>query len=313
MSIRSDNYYIFIPPNSEIGELGNILKENEVISNKLSFIFVSDMLKYTPPKKGGLFEIRKNWNNISLVNHLKEARNIPYNILKIQPYRFRKKILKDICGQLGLNITKLEKALYEDPLLRKEKFNKESVYCLFIPGEYKIPKGISEKEFISFLYSEYLHFWNNERRDRLSDIDLSHSEAIILASIVFSETKIYTEMPEIAGVYLNRLKKGMRLEADPTLVFASGNFGMRRVFVNNKKLPYPEYNTYKVKGLPPGPIHFPPPEVIDAVLNSREHNFYYFCAKGDSSGCHLFAETYEDHKINAANFRKQLDRKKIFR
>jgi UPF0755 protein len=124
---------------------------------------------------------------------------------------------------------------------------------------------------------------------------------------------MYEEMPLIAGVYLNRLKKNMRLEADPTLVYASGNFRIRRVFINNKKLAYPEYNTYRRKGLPPGPIHFPPEEVIDAVLDSEEHNYIYFCAKGDTSNCHLFAETYEEHKVNAERFRKNLDAKKIFK
>jgi UPF0755 protein len=156
-----------------------------------------------------------------------------------------------------------------------------------------------------------VHFWNEDRLEQAEDMGLSPEEVYILSSIVYCETKNYEEMPLVAGVYLNRLKKNMRLESDPTALFASNSRGARRVYNKHTSVKSP-YNTYQNKGLPPGPICLPPPEVVDAVLDYEDHDFLYFCAKEDSSGTHNFASTYEDHKVNAENYRKSLNKRKIF-
>ena len=162
------------------------------------------------------------------------------------------------------------------------------------------------------MHQEYLNFWNDERLAQAENAGLTPSEAIILSSIVYAETKNEEEMPVIAGVYINRLKQNMKLESDPTLVYATGDFNTRRVYKNKKNI-FPGYNTYRKKGLPPGPIYYPPVKAIDAVLNYAEHDYIYFCAKGDTTGCHTFAATFEEHKENADKYRKYLDSKKIFK
>jgi len=171
-------------------------------------------------------------------------------------------------------------------------------------------RGISEREFLKRIHNEYLLFWNEERLSEAKELHLSPENVGVLASIVYSETKNEEEMPVIAGVYLNRLEKNMRLESDPTVIYANGNYEAKRVYEKHKKINSP-YNTYKVKGLPPGPIYISPKGVIDAVLNYDNHDYIYFCAKSDSSGCHSFASSYEDHKKNAEAYHNFLDQRKV--
>ena len=162
------------------------------------------------------------------------------------------------------------------------------------------------------MYSEYKKFWNSERIAKLENINLNEKEAIVLASIVASETRMLDEADRIAGLYLNRLKRNMRLQADPTLVFAANDFTIRRVLNNHKKIKSP-YNTYIHKGLPPGPIRLTSKEYIDAVLNYEKHEYIYMCAKEDFSGYHAFATNLADHNKNARKFQIALNLKQIYR
>ena len=155
-------------------------------------------------------------------------------------------------------------------------------------------------------------FRNSNRIAKLNKINLNQKESIVLASIVASETKMIDEADRIAGVYMNRLNKNMRLQADPTLVFAANDFTIRRVLNKHKKIKSP-YNTYLNKGLPPGPIRLTPKNYIDAVLNYEKHNYIFFCAKEDFSGYHSFATNLRDHNRNARKFQRALDNRKIFR
>jgi UPF0755 protein len=143
------------------------------------------------------------------------------------------------------------------------------------------------------------------------DMGLKPYEVSILASIVYSETKLVDEMPTIAGVYLNRIQKNMRLESDPTLLYAGKKTGVRRVLLKDKNISSP-YNTYKNRGLPPGPIYIVPTWVIDKVLEYEGHDYLYFCANHDLSGGHVFAETYDEHKENAHRYHDKLDEENIF-
>ena len=186
----------------------------------------------------------------------------------------------------------------------------ESIYCIFIPGTYRINRRISAVDLVESIHAEYCNFWNFERTAQAKHIGYSPEEITILSSIVYAETKNVAEMPMIAGLYLNRLKKNMRLEADPTLIYASGAHGTKRVYT---KLTYikSNYNTYRNKGLPPGPIGPTPLVSLEASLHPATHNFFYFCAHESLSGCHTFSESYEAHKLNAIRYRKILDKNKI--
>jgi UPF0755 protein len=191
-------------------------------------------------------------------------------------------------------------------------FNKSDIISIFLPDTYEVYWNISPKKLTEKMFKEYNKFWNNERLAKLNKINLNQKEAIVLASIVASESRMLDEADIIAGVYMNRLNRNMRLQADPTLVFAANDYTIRRVLNKHKKIKSP-YNTYIHKGLPPGPIRLASKNYIDAVLNYEKHEYIYMCAKEDFSGYHAFAKNLTDHNRNAKKFQIALDSRKIYR
>jgi UPF0755 protein len=183
---------------------------------------------------------------------------------------------------------------------------------LFIPNTYEFYWNTSADKFIERMYVEYKHFWSKSRLNKAQKIKLTPEQVIILASIVEEETIKDDEKPTVAGVYLNRLHKNIRLQADPTVRFAVGDFEIKRILNKHLKIDSP-YNTYKYAGLPPGPICIPTISSIDAVLNYKKHDYLYFCAKDDFSGYHAFAKTLKQHNINATKYRKALNKNRIYK
>ena len=186
-------------------------------------------------------------------------------------------------------------------------FNLQTIPALFLPNTYEFYWNTDAWQFTKKMRQEYDKYWTEERKDKAKAIGLSPIQVSILASIVDKETNKTDEMARIAGVYLNRLRDGWLLQADPTLVFAIGDFEIRRVLNIHKEVESP-YNTYKYKGLPPGPICIPSLQSINAVLNAEKHNYYYFCAKEDFSGYHVFAKTLTEHNRNAQRYQHALSR-----
>jgi UPF0755 protein len=184
---------------------------------------------------------------------------------------------------------------------------------MFIPNTYEFYWNTSAEEFVERMAREYKRFWTEERKQKAGVIGLSQSEISTLASIVQSEQAAHVdERSVVAGLYLNRIRMGMRLESDPTLIHAIGDYTIKRVLNVHKQVDSP-YNTYKNAGLPPGPILLPETTSIDAVLNADQHNYIFMCAKDDFSGYHNFAVTYRDHVNNAKRYQKALNARKIYR
>jgi UPF0755 protein len=181
---------------------------------------------------------------------------------------------------------------------------------MFIPDTYEFYWTTTAEEFANRMKLEYDKFWNTERRKKAEEIKLSPAEVTTLASIVQAETAKNEEQKRIAGLYMNRLKRGQLLQADPTVKYAVGDFSLKRILNAHLEIDSP-YNTYKYAGLPPGPINFPETTAIDAVLNYEKHNYLYMCAKEDFSGYHNFAVTFDEHSRNAAKYRAALDRNNI--
>ena len=181
---------------------------------------------------------------------------------------------------------------------------------MFIPNTYEFYWNTTTAHFLEKIHTESGAFWTNQRRHEADSLHLTPGEVIALASIVDKETNKEDEMPSIAGVYLNRLKKNMLLQADPTVIFAWQDFSIRRVLKKHTELQSP-YNTYISPGLPPGPICLPSIPSIEAVLHAKKHDYLYFCAKDDLSGSHNFAATIEEHQRNAKKFQKALNRLNI--
>jgi len=191
-------------------------------------------------------------------------------------------------------------------------FVPEAFPTLFLPNTYEFYWNTSGEEFVDKMAKEYKKFWTDERKTKAKKLGLEQSEVSILASIVEKESNFRSEHSTVAGVYLNRLRIGMPLQADPTLVFANRDFAAKRVLNKHKEIDSP-YNTYRNKGLPPGPICIPDPRTIDAVLDAEKHTYIYFCAKADGSGRHAFASTYNEHLGNAREFQRMLNRQGVMR
>lgn len=217
-----------------------------------------------------------------------------------------------ITKNLEIDSIDLLPKLKNPKIANKYGFTKEAFNVMFIPDTYNVYWDISTDELLDRMAKEYKKFWNQDRLAKAKAMNLSQSEVSILASIVTCETGKIEESNIIAGVYVNRLKKGIPLEADPTLVWILGDFTIKRVLNKDKKLDSP-YNTYKYAGLPPGPIYIPSATFIDAVLNYKKHEYIFFCAREDFSGYSNFAKTYRQHLVNARKYQRALNAKKIYR
>ena len=247
-----------------------------------------------------------------LINLLKSGNQTPVKIT-FNNTRTINDFVSNISSSLEIDSVSLLNAIYDKNFLLNNKLTNENVGCIFIPNTYEFYWNVSSEGFLNRMLLEYDKFWNNDRIKKSKLIPLNLNEISILASIVQMEQNIkYDERPIIAGLYLNRINQNMKLESDPTLIFALKDFSLKRVLNNDKKVLSP-YNTYKNKGLPPGPICMPSINAIDAVLNFDKHNYIFMCAKEDLSGYHNFAVTYKKHLKNARRYQKMLSKKKIFR
>jgi UPF0755 protein len=185
--------------------------------------------------------------------------------------------------------------------LSQHGFNTHNAISIIIPNTYEFYWNTSEEEFFDRMLNEYKKFWTANRLKMASDLGLDTKQVSVVASIVEKETRQTDEKPIIAGIYLNRLEQGWKLEADPTLIYAANDFTIKRVLNVHKQIVSP-YNTYLNFGLPPGPIAMPDVDAVDAVLNAEKHDYIYFCANVEKFGYHVFASTYEQHQVNAKKY-----------
>ena len=222
--------------------------------------------------------------------------------------------LEKLSGILGKKLA-VDSSLFVEYFSREEVwaecgFNKENFMGMFLPNTYEVYWTITPQKFVERMKKEYDKFWNVERKAKANEIGLTPQQVSVLASIVCEETNYAPEMPRIAGVYMNRLNKGMKLDADPTVKFALGDPTIKRILFRHLDVDSP-YNTYKNQGLPPGPITIPSIKAIDAVLGYEKHNYLYFCASPAMDGTHRFARTLVEHNRNAREYQSVLNKKKI--
>ena len=212
--------------------------------------------------------------------------------------------------QIEADSSEIINLLLDENYISQLGFTHETVMGAFIPNTYEFYWNTSASGFVERMVDEYEKFWNKERKDKAAAKSLTIKQVSTLASIVDRETVRETEKPGIAGVYLNRLKRGIRLQADPTIIFAIGDFSRNRVLKADLLVDSP-YNTYRHAGLPPGPISVPSVSGIDAVLNAEDHSFLYFCARADMSGYHHFSKSLREHNRYAQKYRQELNKLKI--
>tara|TARA_X000000368_G_scaffold98211_1_gene75573 strand:+ start:402 stop:1352 length:951 start_codon:yes stop_codon:yes gene_type:complete len=308
--INSKEKFIIINEKTEFNELINSLERDTIINDILSFSVLSKIMEYQENIKEGAYKVKTNMSNYDMITMLRSGNQTPINIT----FSYARKIddlAEKVTKKLKMSDDDLLSYLY-DNIKEYNDFNKLDIISIFLPDTYEVYWNISPKKLTEKMYSEYKKFWNKERLEKLDKINLEQKEVIVLASIVASESRMLDEADRIAGLYMNRLNNNMRLQADPTLVFAANDYTIRRVLNKHKRIKSP-YNTYIHKGLPPGPIRLASKDYIDAVLNYEKHDYIFMCAKEDFSGYHAFATNLTDHNRNAKKFQMALDLRKIYR
>lgn len=285
------------------------LEADKVIGNALTFKLACIMMDYQDSIPKGLFQIHRRWNNWSIIRHLKSTPRPAVQVV-IKPFQSRQNTLQSLCKSLDIKFTALESWLEDqDYISLWGGFDPENVYCILIPDTLLFYRDSRAREVADRLFRNYRKFWDGDRLAKAAAKGLTMQEAGILASIVYAETKQASEMPVIAGLYLNRLDRSMRMQADPTVIFAHGR-PISRVLKTHKKI-QSAYNTYRVYGLPPGPVYSATPQTIDAVLRAESHDYIYFCARNDFSGYHHFSRTLDEHLEVAREYQRELNRRRI--
>jgi len=308
--INADDKFIIIEENTDFNELIKKLEDDTLINDILSFSFLSKLMEYQENIKIGAYKVKMNMSNYEMITMLRSGNQTPIKLT----FTYARKI-EDLAEKITtkLKMSKDDLLNYLDENINNYSgFKKTDIISIFLPDTYEVYWNISPEKLTNKMYSEYKKFWNEERLSKLDKINLNQKEAIVLASIVASESRMLDEADRIAGLYINRLNRNMRLQADPTLIFAANDFTIRRVLNKHKKIKSP-YNTYIHRGLPPGPIRLASKKYIDAVLNYEKHNYIYMCAKEDFSGYHAFATNLSDHNRNAKKFQIALNMRKIYR
>jgi len=289
--------------------MDSLVGRNAIIDTT-SFKWVADRMKFKKVKPGK-YTIKNNWTNKDLIGLLRSGRESSVK-LTFNNLRHIKDVAGVISKEVEVDSVSLLNYLTSDEAIELTGLTKETMMTLFIPNTYELYWDLGARDIVERFLQERRKFWTDDRLKKAEAIGLTKEEVYTMASIVQKETNLNSEKPTIAGIYLNRIKKGILLQADPTVVFGVGDFTIRRVL--NKHLEYDSpYNTYIYEGLPPGPIYMPDISTIDAVLNAEDHNYIYFCASPGYNGKHQFAKTLSQHLANARKYHNWLNKEKIFK
>lgn len=309
-NVKTD-FSIQIPTGAAYENVLNLMSESGNIENMKAFKWVAKKKKYPDSVKPGNYEFKKGMNTNQIINALRTGNQTPID-LTFNNVRFRRDLAGKVSFYLECDSAAILNLLEDSDIAAEYGFNYQNFPVMFIPNTYEVYWTTTPEKFVERMNKEYKAFWSDTRKGKAKQLGLTEIEASILASIVQEETSQESEKAKIAGVYINRLKKGIPLQADPSIKFSMGDFSIRRINKAMLAIDSP-YNTYKYAGLPPGPICLPSPKSIDAVLNAEKHNFLYFCAKEDFSGFHNFAKTLSEHNRNAVRYHQALNKQHIWK
>ena len=301
--------YVYIDDNDDLDSVAAKLKPIAKEQALLSFKLLSRHSGYCKNIRTGKYAILPDEGTIAVLRKLKNGHQEPVR-LTIPESRTTDKLAGALSRKLMMDSLALS-ILFKDPTLcAKMGYDTATIVCLFVPNTYEVYWNTSIENLLNRMKKEHDKFWDKSRMAKATALGLNPNEVCTLASIIDEETSNNPEKPMIARMYLNRMKKGMPLQADPTVKFALKDFALKRIYHNMLNTDSP-YNTYKNTGLPPGPIKVASVAGIDAVLNAPSHNYLYMCAKEDFSGTHNFASSYSEHLRNAAKYSKALNERGI--
>jgi UPF0755 protein len=308
---EKDYISVYIPTGSDFTDVKRILYGNGTVVNRNTFEWLASKKKYDEYVKPGHYIITHGMNNDELINLLRSGNQTPVNVV-FNSLRSIEDLAFVVGAQIEADSSDISTLLNNDQFIRGYDFSDTSIMSMFIPNTYEFWWTTDARQFIERMDREYNSFWNEERVAKAGEIGMNPVEVATLASIVEKETNKNDEKPTIAGVYVNRIKAGWRLQADPTLIYAWQDYSIKRV-LNVQNTIESADNTYRVRGLPPGPICMPSLASIDAVLNYEDHNYMFFCASADLSGYHAFAKTAKEHNRNARAYQKALDEMNVYK
>lgn len=303
---------IFVVKENSAADIAKNLYDKGIIKDYNSLLWVMDKKHYSKNNvHTGRYLFKKGMNNNQIVNKLRSGNQDEVK-LTFNNIRTKEDFAGRISKTLMMDSLSIISYLNNPEILSNLGFNENTIIGMFIPNTYYVYWDISLEDFMHRMHKEYNDFWSPKRKKLAKNMGLDPIQVITMASIIEEETLKKEEYPIIAGVYLNRLERGIPLSACPTLKFACGDFSIKRILNKHKKIDSP-YNTYKYKGLPPGPIRQPSTNVVDAVLRYKKHRYLYFCAKYDFSGYHYFSKTLSQHNKYARKYQIELNKRKIYK
>ena len=300
-----------IPAGANFKYVQNSLYDLGIVNDLVSFSFLSKLKRYDKSIKPGSYLLQADMSNRDAINMLRSGDQVPIK-LTYSNARSLEDLAAKIAGYLAFDSAAMMSSLSNSEVASSYGFTKETFMCMFLPNTYEVYITDQPVVILDRIYSAYKIFWNPERMAKAKALNLTPEEVIVLASIVDAETNQMDEAPTVAGVYINRLNKNIKLQADPTLIFALGDYTIKRVLYEHMQVNSP-YNTYKYAGLPPGPINLPSIAAIEAVLNYEKSDYLYFCANPNFTGNHIFARTLSQHNKNARLLHLALNKKKIYK
>lgn len=302
---------LYIPTGATIENVKDSLIKMRIIGDPRSFFALARFLNYNEKVRPGRYLIYPQMSNLQVLQKLKRGEQEPVKVT-FNNVRLKRELIEKLDNYLEPNHKELDSLMNDSIFVSLYGFDTTTIVSMFIPDTYEFYWNISPKRLFDKMNEAYKNFWNEDRLAKAKALNLTPVQVSILASIVEGETHQNSEKPRIAGVYLNRLKSNMLLQADPTVKYAVGDFAIRRVLDAHTATDSP-YNTYKYTGLPPGPINLPSKTSLEAVLNAEKHDFIYFCASPTAPGFHDFAVKYSDHINNAVRYQKYLNKRKIMK
>ena len=306
---QQHSYHIY--PGATIDSVMQLLEEDYDIAGESDFYLHAKLLTFNHPEPGH-YTFDAQIANQDIINRLKFGLQTPVNITWNNYVRTNQDLAGKVTKHLMLDSTQLVQLLDSNTYLAQYGFDKETVRCLFIPNTYQVYWNTTPDALFARMQREYNTFWNDSRKQKADSLGLTPIEVAIVASIVEGESHNKKEMPLIASLYLNRIHKGMLLQACPTVKYAVGDFKLKRILNRHLAIDSP-YNTYKYPGLPPGPIRCPAPTTIDIVLNAPKTDYLFMCASPELNNTHIFSSTFGKHAAAAVQYRHTMDTMKINR
>ncbi len=303
-----DTHLLYVYPDASLDSVIDVIAQTHDIASPWNLRFHCRLMKFTAPKVG-CYMLNQKEGDVALIRRLRGGEQTPVEVT-FNRIRTRSQLAKRLSEQLLMDSAEVAQRLESNEYMSQFGLKRETAVCLFIPDTYQLYWTISPDALFQRMEKEYKHFWTDERDRKAKKIGLTRDGVATIASIAEEETNKDFEYPIIAGLYLNRLNKGMPLQACPTIKFAWQDFSLRRILNRHLEIDSP-YNTYKNAGLPPGPIRIPRASTMDAVLNYTPSDYLFMCASADFNGTHHFSSTYAEHARYAKEYQAELNRRNI--